>query len=123
VNSANDITYVHAANASAAFEAFAWRFDNSSFDRYQRGDYYALSPSAKYGMRLFYRAAEWYRCHSGKFKTDHDFHAIAMPQIGPGKGDGYDGHEDHSRKRVTGQHRDKYRSAPRRAGKRSSLVF
>jgi cytochrome c peroxidase len=109
VNSAGDITYVHAANAIAAFEAFAWRFDNSPFDRCQRRDYYALSPSARYGMKLFYGAAGCYRCHSGKFQTDHDFHAIAMPQIGPGKGDGFDDHEDHGRKRVTGVHSDKYK--------------
>lgn len=36
------------------------------------------------------------------------YHAIAMPQIGPGKGDGYDGHEDFERFRVTGDERDMF---------------
>ena len=40
---ADDITYVHAANAIAAFEAETWRFDNSPFDRFLRGNFFALS--------------------------------------------------------------------------------
>ena len=55
VNAAEDITYVHAANAIAAFEAESWRFDNSPFDRYLRGDRRALSQSQQAGMRLFYK--------------------------------------------------------------------
>ena len=39
---------------------------------------------------LFKGAARCTDCHSGSFQTDHRFHAIAMPQIGPGKGDGWD---------------------------------
>lgn len=50
VRAAGDITYVHAANAIAAFEAEQWRFDNSPFDRYLRGDRKALSPSQRAGM-------------------------------------------------------------------------
>ena len=41
-------------------------------------------------MSLFYGRAGCSGCHAGKFQTDHDFHAIAMPQIGPGKADGGD---------------------------------
>ncbi|MCP4203697.1 MAG: cytochrome-c peroxidase, partial [bacterium] len=42
------------------------------------------------------------------FQTDHDFHAIGMPQIGPGKGDGFDGREDFGRERVTGRAGQRY---------------
>ena len=109
VNDAADITYVHAANAIAAFEAVAWRADNSPFDRYLRGEKDAMSNAAKKGMRLFYGKANCVSCHSGIFQTDLQFHAIAMPQIGPGKGDGFDGHEDFGRERVTGDPADRYR--------------
>lgn len=109
VVAAQDLTYVHAANAIAAFEAEAWRFDSSPFDHYLRGDHQAMSVSAQSGMRLFYGEAGCSGCHSGVFQTDHAFHAIAMPQIGPGKGDGLDGREDFGRERVTGSEADRYR--------------
>jgi cytochrome c peroxidase len=106
---ASEITMVHAANAIAAFEAEAWRADNSPFDRYLRGDEKALSKSAKKGMKLFYGKAGCSACHSGKFQTDNDFHAIAMPQIGAGKGHDIDGHGDFGREAVTGAAEDRYR--------------
>ena len=108
-----DITYVHAANAIAAFEAQAWRFDNSPFDRFLRGEKAAMSPSAKRGMRVFYGKGGCSTCHTGKFQTDQGFHATAMPQIGPGKGDnlpGYwDGRDDFGRERVTGDIADRFK--------------
>jgi len=97
----NEITYAHAANAISAFASAAWRADKSPFDRYLRGDKKALSQSAKKGMRLFYGKAGCSSCHSGKFQTDLQFYAIAMPQIGPGKGHGPSGHEDFGREAVT----------------------
>ncbi len=109
VHAAADISYVHAANAIAAFEASAWRADNSPFDRFLRGDRKALSRAAKRGMKLFYGKASCASCHQGPFQTDHEFHAIAMPQIGPGKGDGADGRDDFGRERVTGDSADRYR--------------
>jgi len=113
VNYPEDITYVHAANAIAAFETAAWRFDDSPFDRYLRGEKRTMSPSAKRGMRVFYGKGGCANCHSGKFQTDQGFHAIAMPQIGPGKGDnsdGYDdGHDDFGREQVTGDIADRFK--------------
>ena len=109
----NDITYVHAANAIAAFEAFSWRFDNSPFDRYLRGDKEALNASQKMGMNLFYSKAKCSTCHSGVLQSDMDFHSIAMPQIGGGKGDsiypGNIGNEDFGRERVTKNKSDRYK--------------
>lgn len=104
-----DMTYVHAANAIAAFEAAAWRADDAPFDRYLRGDNTAMSTSAERGMRLFYGKAGCGSCHAGRFQTDHSFRAIAMPQLGPGKGDGLDGREDFGRERVTGNATDRFR--------------
>lgn len=90
VERAEDINFVMAANAIAAFEATAFRADNSPFDRYLRGDSKALDAEQAHGADLFYGKAGCSSCHSGKFQTDQDFHAIAMPQIGPGKADGRD---------------------------------
>lgn len=106
-----DITYAHAANAIAAFEGSTWRVDNSPFDRYLRGDLYAMSANAIAGMELFYggdgNGKACADCHSGKFQTDHRFHAIAMPQIGPGRGsnspDKSGGFEDFGREQKTGE--------------------
>ena len=92
-----DITYTHIANAIAAYESAVGRADDSPFDQYLRGDTGAMSPNAIEGMTLFYGKAGCASCHSGPFQTNHEFAAIAMPQIGPGKGhnqagyiDGYD---------------------------------
>lgn len=113
ITNASEITYVHAANAIAAFEASQWRFTDSPFDRYLAHDNQALSTEAKRGMRLFYGRAGCSDCHSGAFQSDQSFHAIAMPQIGAGKGDnlpGYsDGHDDFGRERVTGSPADRFR--------------
>jgi cytochrome c peroxidase len=113
VTSAADITYVHVANAIARFEAGVWRFDDSPFDRYLRGRHTAMSVEARQGMQLFYGRAGCSSCHSGTFQTDHEFHAIGVPQIGPGKGDnlvGYeDGLDDFGRERVTGRSADRLR--------------
>ena len=87
VNVAAEVNYVLAANAIAAFETSAFRADESPFDRFQRGQVGALSRSAERGADLFYGRAGCGSCHSGKFQTDHGFHAIGMPQIGPGKSD------------------------------------
>ena len=104
----SDITFVHIANAIAEFEAQAWKTTATPFDRYLDGEPDAMSGAAQRGMRLFYGRARCAQCHSGTFQTDHDFHAIAMPQIGPGKGDGA-GAEDFGRERVTGLSEDRYK--------------
>lgn len=113
INTADDIQFKDAANAIAAFEATAWRADNSRFDQYLRGDNWALSRSEERGMKLFYGKANCSSCHSGKFQTDQGFHAIAMPQVGPGKGhnsEGYDdGREDFGREAVTDNVNDRFR--------------
>lgn len=121
IESKDDITYVHAANAIAAFETMAFRADDSPFDRYiKTGDATALAPEARAGMALFYGEAGCADCHSGPLQTDHEFHAIAMPQIGPGKGDGWaqdywedSGYaaklEDYGRAKVTFRDEDRYR--------------
>lgn len=101
ISAANDITYVHAANAIAAFEIDAWRADNSPWDTYRGGDPKALTWMQKKGEQLFFGKAGCAACHNGPLFSDMEFHAIAMPQVGPGKGDGPDGRDDFGRFRET----------------------
>lgn len=103
------IAFSDIANVIAAFVAFEWRADDSPFDAYLR-EGADLPPKAMAGMALFYGKAGCSTCHSGQFQTDHQFHAIAMPQIGPGKAARFEGHHrDVGRMRVTGDPADAYR--------------
>lgn len=108
ISDSSDITYVHAANAIAAFEIDAWRADNSPWDSFVAGDPRALTWEQKKGKQLFFGKAGCSSCHSGDIFSDMDFHAIAMPQIGPGKGDGFMGQDDFGRFRETGNPDDMY---------------
>lgn len=105
----DDITFVEIANAIAAFIAFEWRADDSPFDQYLfEGK--PLPQKAQQGMKLFYGRADCASCHSGLFQTDHQFHAIAMPQFGPGKAARFEDHaRDVGRAHVTGKAEDHYR--------------
>ncbi len=103
------VKFHHIANALAAFIAFEWRADASAFDAYLR-DGTPLTADAAAGLDLFYGKAQCGTCHAGQFQTDHGFHAIALPQIGPGKAAPFENHNrDVGRGRVTGQVEDFYR--------------
>lgn len=98
----------HITQALADFITYEYRATDSPFDAFLRGDDTALSNDALRGMALFYGKASCASCHAGPFQTDHSFHAIGLPQIGPGKA-----HEpatsDHGRGAITGQSHDNYR--------------
>lgn len=103
------IGYPDIARVLAAFMAAEWRADDSAFDRLICNGI-PLPARQRAGMVLFYGKAGCSTCHSGRFQTDHAFHAIAMPQIGPGKADGAETHaRDVGRMLVTGDERDAYR--------------
>ncbi|MFT5470784.1 MAG: cytochrome c peroxidase [Verrucomicrobiales bacterium] len=108
IRSGSDIRFVHVANAIAAYETVAFRADESPFDEYLRGRD-SLSAAEIRGMDLFFGRANCASCHSGDFLTDHEFHAIGMPQIGPGKGDGYGGHDDFGRENASKSASDRYK--------------
>jgi cytochrome c peroxidase len=106
----DQIGIVHLGKAIGGFQAEAFRADDSRFDRFLRGNEGVLSEAEKRGMRLFYGKAGCADCHSGVFQTDFEFHAIAMPQVGPGfDGAGWMGLEDFGREGVTGDPADRYR--------------
>lgn len=103
------IRFTDISNVLADFIRVEWRADDSAFDRYMR-DGTPLTAEATRGMDLFYGKAGCVSCHSGWFQSDHDFHAIAMPQIGPGKAARFEDHaRDEGRMRVTGRAEDAYK--------------
>ena len=103
------IHFTDISDAIAAFIAHEWRADDSAFDRHLRGEAPLTGPALA-GMELFYGEAGCSTCHAGQFQTDHAFHAIAMPQIGPGKKGRFETHyRDTGRLRVTGRAEDAYR--------------
>jgi len=82
-------------------------FVDTPWKAYVEGDRNAISDEAKAGALLFYGKAACIDCHSGDFFTDEQFHNIAVPQIGRGKGHG-DGREDLGRSAVSGEEQHKY---------------
>ncbi len=108
ITTAEDIAFTDISNAIAAFMAFEWRSDTSPFDAVLRGDAF-YSDAALRGMEIFYGRGNCAGCHSGPFQTDHKFHAVGVPQIGPGKAATFEDHtRDEGRFRVTGDPADRY---------------
>jgi cytochrome c peroxidase len=102
-----DLGFEHAATAMAAFEADAYTFLDSPWDRYLSGDTRALSAAEKRGAILFYGQARCSSCHAGSLMTDQQHYNIGVPQLGPGKG--AEAPLDHGRGRETGIADDLFR--------------
>lgn len=103
-----EVRFTDISNAVAAFVALEWRSDTSPFDAYLRGAG-DLPPGAARGLALFYGEAGCAECHSGPLLTDHGFHAMGTPQLGPGKAERFESHQkDIGRMRVTGREEDAY---------------
>ena len=102
------VTFPEIANVIADFMVFEWRADASPFDIAMTGGA-PLPEDAARGMALFYGEAGCSACHAGWLQTDHDFHAIGIPQIGPGKAARFETHRrDDGRLRVTGEAGDAF---------------
>lgn len=109
VDGADDISMVHIANALGDYIAGEWRSFNTPYDRFLRGDQYALSQKAQDGMELFFGKARCSTCHNGPLLTDHDFHAIAVPQFGGGKMPaGHESAADRGRQGITNNPADAF---------------
>jgi cytochrome c peroxidase len=80
-------TGLHITDIGTALSAFIgseFRATDSPFDQYLMGEQ-SMSKAQLDGLDLFYGKARCSTCHTGAFQTDHDFHAIGLPQLGPGK--------------------------------------
>jgi cytochrome c peroxidase len=106
VSDFDTLSFGHAARAIAAFEREAWTALDSPFDRYLRGDDDALTEEEKRGALLFATTASCTSCHNGPLLTDLGHHAIAAPQVGPGKNAPND---DLGRELETGDAADAYK--------------
>jgi len=89
---------VNAQNLAKAIAAFERTLvtPNSPFDRYMRGDVYAMTDDAKAGLELF-KAKGCVACHNGPAFTNSNFHRIKVP-----------GSTDLGRYNVTKEESDKY---------------
>jgi cytochrome c peroxidase len=84
------ITHQRMAEAIGEYER-SQVFVDSPWKAYVEGDSDAISESAKRGARMFFSSidnggANCTSCHAGDFFTDEQYHVLATPQIGRGKG-------------------------------------
>ena len=79
-----DIINTIMANIGKAIEAYERQLvsRNAPIDKYISGEYAALSPAAKRGLRLFIGKAACVDCHSGPLLSDNKFHNTGVPQLG-----------------------------------------
>lgn len=92
VESPEEITIAHVAEALAAFVALEFESRDSAFDAYLEGDADALDDKQRRGMELFYGKGGCVGCHAGPLFTDHRFHALGIPPFGPGRTRLFDPH-------------------------------
>ncbi len=78
------ITSENIGKAIAAFERGIIS-DNSAFDRYIKGDKYAMAPAAIRGLKLFEGKARCAKCHNGPNFTDESFHNIGVDDSDVGR--------------------------------------
>ncbi|MSU90577.1 methylamine utilization protein MauG [Rhodobacteraceae bacterium 2CG4] len=84
IEAPEEIGIADIANALGDFINSEWRSFDSPYDRYLAGEA-ALTPAQQRGMDLFFDEAGCSGCHAGPLLTDQDFHALALPHIGPGR--------------------------------------
>ena len=114
VYGADSITFANIVDAIGAYEN-SQLFINTPWKAYIEGNTTAISDEAKNGAKLFFSAYEdggvnCVECHSGDFFTDEEFHVMAIPQVGRGKGDGLTGDDDFGRERTDGKSKYAFRT-------------
>ncbi len=103
-----DMTFAHASNAIGAFITAQFSFRNTPWDRFLNGDDGALTARQLAGAQTFL-SLKCSICHNGAMLSDEQFHDVALPQLGPGEGNGASTHDDFGRMNVTGDPADLYR--------------
>jgi cytochrome c peroxidase len=107
------VTHQKVAEAIGEFER-SQVFVDSPWKAYVEGDKTAISESAKRGATMFFSSIEdgganCTSCHAGDFFTDEQYHVLATPQVGRGKGNGTSGSDDFGRFRESNVAADMYR--------------
>lgn len=103
-----EMTFAHASNAIAGFIIDHYSFANSPWDKFLAGNDAALSKRQLEGAQTFL-TLKCSICHTGATFSDEQFHNVAVPQIGPGEGNGATLLDDFGRMNVTGDPADQYR--------------
>jgi cytochrome c peroxidase len=104
----DNMNFAHAGNAMGAWIAGAFPATNSPWDRFLAGQDAALTEQQLRGAQAFLGVAKCSQCHNGPLLSDNKFHNVLVPQVGPGFGDGADGHDDFGRMRVSKNVKNKY---------------
>ncbi len=109
------VTYTRIADAIGEYER-SQVFVDTPWKAFVAGDNTAISEAAVRGATLFFSRADegganCSVCHTGDFFTDEQYHVLATPQIGRGKGNdnGTLQNDDFGRARETGNDADKYK--------------
>ncbi|HEX2219978.1 MAG TPA: cytochrome c peroxidase [Gemmatimonadales bacterium] len=104
----DQMTFAHAGNAMGCWIANVFAFTNTPWDRFLNGRDDALTEAQLRGARLFLTTGRCAQCHNGPALSDGKFHNVLVPQVGPGFGNGPDGHDDFGRFRQTSNPKHKY---------------
>jgi cytochrome c peroxidase len=112
----DSMNFAHAGNAMGCWIVNVFGATNTPWDRMLAGNDDAMTETQLLGARAFLTTARCSQCHNGPLFTDSKFHNVAVAQVGPGFGNGPDGHDDFGRERQTGntKHRYQFRTAPLR---------
>jgi cytochrome c peroxidase len=112
----DSLNFAHAGNAMGCWIANVFGATHTPWDRMLAGDNDAMTETQLLGARAFLSTAKCSQCHNGPLFTDSKFHNVATAQVGPGFGNGTDGHDDFGRMRQTGdtRHRYQFRTPPLR---------
>ena len=111
-----NMSFAHAGNAMGCWIAAVFAATNTPWDRFLRGRDDVLTEAQLRGAKLFLTAGRCSQCHTGPNLTDGKFHNVLVRQVGPGFGNGPDGHDDFGRFRETGnvKHKYQFRTPPLR---------
>jgi cytochrome c peroxidase len=104
----DNMSFAHAGNAMGCWITSVFAFKDSPWDRFLAGNDDALTETQLRGAAAFLGTARCAQCHSGPLLSDGKFHNDAVPQVGPGFGDGPDGRDDFGRMRQTGNPSNRY---------------
>ncbi len=104
----DSLNFAHAGNAMGCWITSVFSATNTPWDRMLAGDNDAMTETQLLGARAFLGTARCSQCHNGPLFTDRLFHNVATPQVGPGFGNGTDGHDDFGRERQTGNATQRY---------------
>ena len=110
-----DMTFAHASNAIGGFIVDQFTFNHSPWDNFLAGDDGALTARQLAGAQTLL-TLKCSICHNGSTFSDEQFHNVALPQLGPGEGNGPTLLDDFGRMNVTGSASDQYlfRTSPLR---------